>query len=204
MGIWRLTDRRITVKKNILIVVDMQNDFIDGALGTSEAKMIVPNVVNKIHSYIKDDDIILVTRDTHHEDYLFTEEGKNLPVEHCIKGTYGWELNKDVLDALNDGDVLRKQGTLDKPTFGSFALGLKLKELNEIFDIENIEVIGLCTDICVISNAIIAKSVLPNVHIKVDASCCAGVTPESHNTALDEMRTLQVEIVNRGKEPWIK
>ena len=204
MGIWRLTDRRITVKKNILIVVDMQNDFIDGALGTSEAKMIVPNVVNKIHSYIKEDDIILVTRDTHHEDYLFTEEGKNLPVEHCIKGTYGWELNKDVLDALNDGDVLRKQGTLDKPTFGSFALGLKLKELNEIFDIENIEVIGLCTDICVISNAIIAKSVLPNVHIKVDASCCAGVTPESHNTALDEMRTLQVEIVNRGKEPWIK
>lgn len=192
------------MKKNILIVVDMQNDFIDGALGTSEAKMIVPNVVNKIHSYIKEDDIILVTRDTHHEDYLFTEEGKNLPVEHCIKGTYGWELNKDVLDALNDGDVLRKQGTLDKPTFGSFALGLKLKELNEIFDIENIEVIGLCTDICVISNAIIAKSVLPNVHIKVDASCCAGVTPESHNTALDEMRTLQVEIVNRGKEPWIK
>ena len=132
------------MKKNILIVVDMQNDFIDGALGTSEAKMIVPNVVNKIHSYIKEDDIILVTRDTHHEDYLFTEEGKNLPVEHCIKGTYGWELNKDVLDALNDGDVLRKQGTLDKPTFGSFALGLKLKELNEIFDIENIEVIGLC------------------------------------------------------------
>ena len=192
------------MKKNILIVVDMQHDFIDGALGTSEAKMIVPNVVNKIHSYIKEDDIILVTRDTHHEDYLFTEEGKNLPVEHCIKGTYGWELNKDVLDALNDGDVLRKQGTLDKPTFGSFALGLKLKELNEIFDIENIEVIGLCTDICVISNAIIAKSVLPNVHIKVDASCCAGVTPESHNIALDEMRTLQVEIVNRGKEPWIK
>ena len=192
------------MKKNILIVVDMQNDFIDGALGTSEAKMIVPNVVNKIHSYIKEDDIILVTRDTHHEDYLFTEEGKNLPVEHCIKGTYGWELNKDVLDALNDGDVLRKQGTLDKPTFGSFALGLKLKELNEIFDIENIEVIGLCTDICVISNAIIAKSVLPNVHIKVDASCCAGVTPESHNIALDSMQTLQVEIVNRGKEPWIK
>ena len=192
------------MKKNILIVVDMQNDFIDGALGTSEAKMIVPNAVNKIHSYIKDDDIILVTRDTHHEDYLFTEEGKNLPVEHCIKGTYGWELNKDVLDALIDGDVLRKQGTLDKPTFGSFALGLKLKELNEIFDIENIEVIGLCTDICVISNAVIAKSVLPNVHIKVDASCCAGVTPESHNIALDEMRTLQVEIVNRGKEPWIK
>lgn len=192
------------MKKNILIVVDMQNDFIDGALGTPEAKMIVPNVVNKIHSYIKDDDIILVTRDTHHEDYLFTEEGKNLPVEHCIKGTYGWKLNKDVLDALNDGDVLRKRGTLDKPTFGSFALGLKLKELNEIFDIENIEVIGLCTDICVISNAIIAKSVLPNVHIKVDASCCAGVTPESHNIALDEMRTLQVEVLNRGKEPWIK
>lgn len=192
------------MKKNILIVVDMQNDFIDGALGTSEAKMIVPNVVNKIHSYIKDDDIILVTRDTHYEDYLFTEEGKNLPVEHCIKGTYGWELNKDVLDALNDGDVLRKRGTLDKPTFGSFALGLKLEKINEIFDIENIEVIGLCTDICVISNAIIAKSALPNAHIKVDASCCAGVTPESHNIALDEMRTLQVEIVNRGKEPWIK
>ena len=185
--------------KNILIVVDMQNDFIDGTLGTSEAKMIVPNVVNKIHSYIKDDDIIIATRDTHNKDYLFTEEGKNLPVEHCIKGTKGHELNTEVLDSLKEDCVI-----IDKPTFGSFELGLKLKELDELFDIENIEVIGLCTDICVISNAIIAKSVLPNVHIKVDASCCAGVNILSHNIALDEMRTLQVEVLNRGKEPWIK
>jgi nicotinamidase-related amidase len=187
------------VKKNILIVVDMQNDFIDGALGTSEAKMIVPNVVNKIHSYIKDDDIILVTRDTHNKDYLFTEEGKNLPVEHCIKGTKGHELNTDVSESLKEDSII-----IDKPTFGSFELGLKLKELNEIFDIENIEVIGLCTDICVISNVVIAKSAIPNSHLVVDASCCAGVSPKSHNRALDSMQTLQIEIVNRGKEPWIK
>lgn len=177
----------------------MQNDFIDGALGTSEAKKIVPNVIEKIKSYNNVDSFIFATRDTHNKDYLFTEEGKNLPVEHCIKGTKGHELNTEVLDSLKEDCVI-----IDKPTFGSFELGLKLKELDELFDIENIEVIGLCTDICVISNAVIAKSALPNAHIKVDASCCAGVTPESHNRALDSMQTLQVEIVNRGKEPWIK
>ena len=186
------------MKKNVLIVVDMQNDFVDGALGSMTAVSIVPNVVNKIKSYAKEDDIIIVTRDTHNKDYLFTEEGKNLPVEHCIEGTRGHELNKNVLDSLNEDVII-----IDKPTFGSFELGLKLKELNEIFDIENIEVIGLCTDICVISNAVIAKSALPNVHIKVDASCCSGVTILSHNVALDEMETLQVEVLNRGKEPWL-
>lgn len=187
------------MKKDILIVVDMQNDFIDGALGTSEAKKIVPNVVNKIHSYIKDDDIIIATRDTHNKDYLFTEEGKKLPVEHCIKGTKGHELNTEVLDSLKEDCVI-----IDKPTFGALELGAKLRQLSILYDIENIEIVGLCTDICVISNAIIAKSALPNAHIKVDASCCAGVTPESHNRALDSMQTLQIEIVNRGKEPWIK
>lgn len=192
------------MKKNILIVVDMQNDFIDGSLGTPEAKMIVPNVIKKIKSYNNKDSYIIVTRDTHDENYLETEEGKNLPVKHCVQSLPGWCIHDDVYDALLGLDDVFYTFYINKPTFGSFALGLKLKELNEIFDIENIEVIGLCTDICVISNAIIAKSALPNAHIKVDASCCAGVTPESHNRALDEMRTLQVEIVNRGKEPWIK
>lgn len=192
------------MKKNILIVVDMQNDFIDGALGTPEAKKIVPNVIEKIKSYNNKDSYIIVTRDTHDENYLETEEGKNLPVKHCISYLSGWCIHDDVYDALLGlGDVFYTF-YIDKPTFGAFELGLKLKGLNEIFDIENIEVIGLCTDICVISNAIIAKSALPNAHIKVDAFCCAGVTPESHNRALDSMQTLQVEIVNRGKEPWIK
>lgn len=187
------------MKKNVLIVVDMQNDFVDGALGSMTAVSIVPNVVNKIKSYAKEDDIIIVTRDTHNKDYLFTEEGKNLPVEHCIEGTGGHELNKNVLDSLNEDAII-----IDKPTFGALELGAKLRQLSILYDIENIELVGLCTDICVISNAVIAKSALPNAHIKVDASCCSGVTPESHNRALDSMQTLQVEIVNRGKEPWIK
>lgn len=185
----------------------MQNDFIDGALGTPEAKMIVPNVIKKIKSYNNKDSYIIATRDTHDENYLETEEGKNLPVKHCIQSLSGWCIHDDVyatLLGLGDVFYIFYIDYIDKPTFGSLELGLKLKELNEIFDIENIEVIGLCTDICVISNAIIAKSALPNAHIKVDASCCAGVTPESHNRALDSMQTLQVEIVNRGKEPWIK
>lgn len=190
------------VKKDILIVVDMQNDFIDGALGTPEAKMIVPNVIEKIKSYNNKDSYIIVTRDTHDENYLETEEGKNLPVKHCTDYD-GWCIQNDVYDLLG---LVEPEGVeiIDKPTFGSIQLAEHLKELSNYHNIENIELVGLCTDICVISNAIIAKSALPNVHIKVDASCCAGVTPESHNRALDSMQTLQVEIVNRGKEPWIK
>lgn len=188
--------------KNILIVVDMQNDFIDGTLGTKEAQKIIPNVLEKIKSYNNKDSYIIATRDTHSDDYLETEEGKNLPVKHCADYE-GWCIQNDVYNLLG---LVEPEGVeiIDKPTFGSIQLAEQLKELSNYHNIESIELVGLCTDICVISNAIIAKSALPNAHIKVDASCCAGVTPESHNRALDSMQTLQVEIVNRGKEPWIK
>lgn len=192
------------VKKDILIVVDMQYDFIDGALGTPEAKMIVPNVIEKIKSYNNVDSFVFATRDTHDENYLETEEGKNLPVKHCIPSLSGWCIHDDVYDALQELGKKFYTVYINKPTFGALEFGARLRELSMLYDIENIEIVGLCTDICVISNAVIAKSALPNAHIKVDASCCAGVTPESHNRALDSMQTLQVEIVNRGKEPWIK
>lgn len=168
-----------------LIVVDMQNDFIDGALGTKEAVAIVPKVKAKIESF---DGKVIFTRDTHSENYLSTQEGKNLPVEHCIKGTDGWQI-RDELDAL------RKSEAVDKPSFGSVELAEMLK--NEKEDIESIELIGLCTDICVISNAMIIKAYLPETPIEIDASCCAGVTPESHNRALDAMVVCQIKITNR-------
>ena len=168
-----------------LIVVDMQNDFIAGALGTKEAVAIVPKVKAKIESF---DGKVIFTRDTHSVDYLATQEGKNLPVEHCIKGTDGWQI-RDELDAL------RKSEAVDKPSFGSVELAEMLK--NEKEDIESIELIGLCTDICVISNAMIIKAYLPETPIEIDASCCAGVTPESHNRALDAMAVCQIKITNR-------
>ena len=168
-----------------LIVVDMQNDFIDGALGTKEAVAIVPKVKAKIESF---DGKVIFTRDTHSEDYLATQEGANLPVEHCIKGTDGWQI-RDELDAL------RKSEAVDKPSFGSVELAEMLK--NEKEDIESIELIGLCTDICVISNAMIIKAYFPETPIEIDASCCAGVTPESHNRALDAMAVCQIKITNR-------
>ncbi len=168
-----------------LIVVDMQNDFIDGALGTKEAVAIVPKVKAKIESF---DGKVIFTRDTHSENYLSTQEGANLPVEHCIKGTDGWQI-RDELDAL------RKSEAVDKPSFGSVELAEMLK--NEEEKIESIELIGLCTDICVISNAMIIKAYLPETPIEIDASCCAGVTPESHNRALDAMAVCQIKITNR-------
>lgn len=170
--------------KKILIVVDMQNDFIDGSLGTSEAIKIVPNVINKVEQYYQNEHIIYYTKDTHFDDYLSTPEGKNLPVKHCIKNTDGW----------NIPDRIYKNGykIIEKYTFGSVDL---FNELNEIRDdIESIELIGLCTDICVISNAMLAKAYFPNIRIIVDSACCAGVTIESHNKALDVMRMCQIEV----------
>lgn len=169
----------------ILIVVDMQNDFIDGALGTPEAVKIVPKVVEKIKKF---DGIILSTRDTHFENYLETQEGKKLPVKHCIKNTYGWEIRKEIMELL-------KTETIDKTTFGSLELSKKLKELDEKETIESITIIGLCTDICVISNAIIAKATLPEVPIIVDSNCCAGVTVNNHHQALEAMKCCQIEII---------
>lgn len=170
-----------------LIVVDMQNDFIDGALGTKEAVAILPAVKAKIEGF---DGRVIFTRDTHEEDYLSSQEGKNLPVEHCIKGSDGWQINESL-------DVLRKEEPVDKPTFGSIALGQLLKAYDTYDEkIESITLIGLCTDICVISNAMIIKAFLPETPVIVDDSCCAGVTPESHQNALNAMQMCQIKVEN--------
>lgn len=172
--------------QDILIVVDMQNDFIDGALGTAEAVAIVPKAAEKIRSF---KGTVIFTRDTHGEDYMQTQEGRNLPVPHCIKGSQGWQ----VCPAL---EPLRTGLTIDKPTFGSAELGRLLLELDAKEPVGSITLIGLCTDICVISNAMIAKAFLPEVPVTVDAACCAGVTPESHRNALNAMKMCQISIDN--------
>ena len=171
--------------QNILLVIDMQNDFIDGALGTPEAVDIVPKVREKIKNF---DGTVLFTRDTHGENYMETQEGKNLPVPHCIRGTDGWQIRPEL-------EELRVTEPIDKGTFGSDELGKILRDLNDEDPIGIITVIGLCTDICVISNALLAKAFLPEVPIEVDASCCAGVTPESHENALKAMASCQIRIV---------
>ena len=169
-----------------LIVVDMQKDFVDGALGTKEAVGIVPAVKARIEKALADGEKIIFTRDTHRENYLETQEGKNLPVEHCIKGTEGWRIIPE-LRAFEEQAV----HIFDKPTFGSRKLGKFLKKQE---DVESVTVIGLCTDICVISNALLVKAFLPEVPIAVEAACCAGVTPASHETALAAMMSCQFEI----------
>lgn len=172
--------------KNFLVVVDMQNDFVDGALGSAEAVAIVPNVVDKIKNF---DGKIFVTLDTHFDNYMETAEGKKLPVSHCIKGTAGWELNPEVAKALEG----KKHTVVEKLTFGSVDLPKLMKEAagEEVF---SAELIGLCTDICVVSNALLLKAYYPEYNIAVDASCCAGVTPKSHNEALATMGMCQIDI----------
>lgn len=174
-----------------LIVVDMQKDFIDGVLGTEEAVAIVSSVAEKIEAYRKRGDMVIFTRDTHTEDYLQTQEGRKLPVAHCIKGTPGWQIS----EALNVGNSM----VIDKPTFGSLALveTLKEKELEEKTPIEGIELVGLCTDICVISNAMLVKAAFWEIPVRVDASCCAGVSPATHENALTAMDMCQIEITGR-------
>ena len=171
--------------KKILVVIDMQNDFIDGTLGTKEAQQIVPLVVSKIHSYPQD--CIYATRDTHPESYLETQEGRNLPVSHCIEGTKGWEIRKEIADAMPGAEII------NKPTFGSVVLAQELMERNAREPIE-VELVGLCTDICVVSNALLIKAILPEIVVKVDPGCCAGVTPQSHEAALATMRACQIQM----------
>lgn len=162
-----------------LIVIDMQNDFIDGSLGTKEAMAIVKNVKNKIAEYKANKDEIIFTRDTHGKNYLETPEGKKLPVEHCIKGTEGWQIKDELM--VDDAVVI------DKPSFGYTGWSE--------MDFEEIEIVGLCTDICVVSNALILKSLFPNIKISVDSTCCAGVTPKTHNAALETMKMCQIEVI---------
>ena len=173
--------------RKIVVVVDMQKDFIDGALGTKEAKSIVDRAVKVIESYEARD--IFATRDTHQENYLNTQEGKKLPVVHCVEGTPGWEINEKIAAAIKDAVII------DKPTFGSVRLA---EELSKIAAAEETEItlLGLCTDICVVSNALLIKAFLPETPVRVAASCCAGVTPESHEAALATMRMCQIEILD--------
>lgn len=172
--------------KKVLIVVDMQKDFVDGALGTKEAVAIVDKVVEKIEGFEGD---VIATYDTHDDDYMNTQEGRNLPVPHCIRDTDGWKLDEKVQKALD------KKGykAVYKPTFGS----VDLIEVIRAYDVENTEItlIGLCTDICVVSNALLIKANFPEIKLSVDAACCAGVTVEKHLAALETMRSCQIEVL---------
>lgn len=169
--------------KKILIVVDMQKDFINGSLGTKEAQDIVPKVMEKIKAYKDAGDEVVFTLDTHYDDYMDTLEGKNLPVLHCIKGTEGWELQEEL-----DGFEGKR---FEKVTFGS----VDLAHYAASGGYDQVELVGLCTDICVISNAMLLKASMPNTPILVDSSCCAGVTPESHNNALEAMKMCQIMVI---------
>ena len=172
--------------RKILLVIDMQNDFINGALGTPEAEAIVGRVAEEIRKYPTEN--VIATRDTHTEDDLTTKEGRKLPVVHCVRGTPGWKLHPEIAAALKGAAII------DKPTFGSKELAEKLSLLSEQDDLE-VTLAGLCTDICVVSNALLIKAFLPETPVRVIADCCAGVTPESHQAALDTMRMCQIEIV---------
>lgn len=174
--------------KRTLIVIDMQNDFIDGALGTKEAQAIVPNVKKKIEEYKARGDEIIFTRDTHFENYLKTNEGKHLPVEHCIENTHGWNVAEEL-------DVAECEH-INKTSFGHpFWDIIKDNESVVARFFDEIEIVGLCTDICVVSNALILKAMYPEIDITVDASCCAGVTPESHQAALTTMKMCQINVI---------
>lgn len=168
--------------KKLLVVVDMQNDFVDGSLGTEEARKITVNVGNKVEAAKEAGTDIVFTRDTHVPNYLDTQEGKYLPIVHCVEGTEGWE----IIDKLKP----YAETIVDKPTFGS----IRLMEWAVQQRYTDIELVGLCTDICVVSNALLLKAALPESRISVDSSCCAGVTPESHEAALSTMRMCQIEI----------
>ena len=167
----------------VLVVVDMQKDFIDGSLGTKEAVAIVPNVIEKIKEYESKNDLIIYTKDTHFDNYMETSEGKKLPVPHCIKGTPGHDI---------PGEILREHDNIiEKLTFGSKDL---IEYLSNI-SFDEIELIGLCTDICVISNTLLIKAFYHEKKVVVDSLCCAGVTPQSHSEALNTMKMCQIDII---------
>ena len=191
----------------VLIVVDMQKDFVDGSLGTREAQAIVPLVAETIEQMADPNTVVIFTKDTHHENYMDTLEGKNLPVPHCIKGTAGHSIVDEVFNAyinvigtyadayevypITDINPIK----VDKPTFGSIELQNILFDINDRIGIEEITLMGLCTGICVMSNAILAKATLPEVPVNVIEDCCACVTPESHKTAIEAMKLCQINII---------
>lgn len=171
--------------KNVLIVVDMQKDFVNGSLGTKEAVAIVDAVVEKVKAF---DGEVIFTRDTHFENYMETQEGKNLPVVHCIKDTEGWEIVPELKTLCEEKGCK----CYDKPTFGSTALAEDLKNLYDAGELEAVELVGICTDICVVSNALMIKAFMPELQVELDSACCAGVTPEKHEAALETMRSCQI------------
>lgn len=179
--------------KKVLIVVDMQNDFITGSLGTKEAVAIVPRVIKKIQDYKARGEKVFFTRDTHFDSYLTTQEGTQLPVEHCIQSTWGWELEASI-----NKEVELSTPVIDKVTFGSIALAQQIKALSEEEAVE-VELVGVCTDICVVSNALIIKAYCPEMPLTVDASCCAGVTPESHRSALVTLKMCQINVIEENE-----
>lgn len=172
--------------QDILVVIDMQNDFIDGALGTPQACAIVPRVKKRIDEF---EGRVVFTQDTHETDYLSTREGKKLPVEHCVRNTPGWQIRQEILPGKDETRI-------EKPTFASVQLGEWLRDEDEKEAIGTVTLVGLCTDICVISNAFLIRAFLPETEIVVDASCCAGVSPETHQVALQAMENCQITIVN--------
>ncbi len=176
--------------QKFLIVVDMQKDFIDGSLGTSEAQLIVPAVCARIRACREAGYTVIATLDTHEENYLETREGKHLPIPHCIRGTEGWRIRPEVMDALGDDAIL-----VEKPTFGSERLPQIIREKTEGEEPVAIELLGLCTDICVVSNALLLKAAFPETGFTVHVDCCAGVTPEKHEAAMETMRSCQIEVI---------
>lgn len=195
----------------LLFVIDMQNDFIDGVLGTPEAQAIVPKVKNRIEQALNNNEMVILTKDSHHHDYLKTEEGKNLSIPHCILGTKGWELNKDIFKTIRKRNEIFH---VPKNTFGEcwdkyifiYEDEQEEKEVSiflntvEIKNIEEIEIIGLDTDFCVLANAMTLKAAFPNVPITIDAACCAGSTPEWHEKALDMLEHCHFNVINRKEE----
>ncbi len=170
--------------KKVLVVVDMQNDFVYGSLGSKEAQEVVPNVVAKVKEYVDNENYIVFTQDSHGENYMMTQEGKYLPVEHCIVNTNGWEIVPELQKYITSSVL--------KTSFGSITLADEIRNM----DCEEIEFVGVCTDICVISNVLLMKTFFPEMPITVDAACCAGVTPDKHEAALEVMRSCQINVVN--------
>ena len=186
---YKKTQKEAHNMKNYLIVVDMQRDFVTGVLGSQEAVSILPAVKERIEKAKREGEAVIFTRDTHEENYLETQEGKKLPVKHCVKNTAGWQIEDELLP------LSEKCLIIDKPTFGSTALGEYLKAENEKDKIGKITLTGVCTDICVISNALLIKAYLPEVEIYIEENCCAGVTKESHETALSAMKSCQITVI---------
>ena len=185
----------------VLIVVDMQNDFITGSLGSPEAQAIVPVMTERLREYEDGNTLVLFTKDTHYSDYLITQEGSNLPVEHCIKGTPGWSIVKEISSFVDHGNFMTYsakdiiKGRVCKESFGSIRLAEIVENIAANEGVEEIVMMGVCTDVCVVSNALMLKAYCPEIKITVDASCCAGVTPEKHQAALETMKSCQINVI---------